>query len=155
MACRDDQHSAVKLLIAKGATITLRITVSDAASRDVTLLRILDPTCKKLREHLGEMLHHVEDSGHFHMVRSLLQNGAPILACRMKFLIAAAEEGALKEVRHIVEHATKGISFPGKALSAAVCEGHHYIIECISWKMAPMSMLAIESLSQAPPQRAK
>lgn len=45
------------------------------------------------------------------MVRHILDNGAPILACRMKIPITAAEKGDLKKVVYFVEHATGSISF--------------------------------------------
>ena len=127
-ACRAGLYSVAELLTERGATITPRVAVSAAAGGNVALLKMLDPECTQFREHLGEMLYYADQNSHFHMVRHLLDNGAPILACRMRTLMAAAEKGDLKQVKCLTEHGANEGPLLGKALSAAVRGGYRDIV---------------------------
>ncbi len=95
-ACRAGLYSVAELLVERGASITSRVAVSAAAGGNVALFKAINPGCTAFREKLREKLYHADDKNHFHMVRHLLDNGALILACRMKVLAISAEKGSLK-----------------------------------------------------------
>ncbi len=119
-ACRAGLYSVAELLMKQGAAVTPLVAVNAAAGGNVALLKMLDPECTRFREHLGEMLLHADYRDHFHMVKYLLDNGAPALACRMKVLMTAAEKGHMRQVEYLIEHGANSNLLLGKALASAV-----------------------------------
>ncbi len=51
-ACRAGLYSVAELLVEEGASITLRVVVSTAASGNVALFKAIDPGCTEFRKHL-------------------------------------------------------------------------------------------------------
>ncbi len=97
------------------------------------------------------MLFHADDNGHFDMVRLLLENDAPALACCIKVMTAAAEEGRIEQVEYLVEHfANKGL-FLGEALSAASRRGHCVILDYLLDNDASVDGKGRELLLEAAP----
>ncbi len=127
-ACRAGLYSVAELLVERGASITSRVAVSAAAGGNVALFKAINLGCSAFRDNLGEMLFHADDNGHFHMVRHLLDNGAPIRSSRMEVLMMAAEKGSLRKVSYLAEKGANQAFFLGKALSAAACGGHSSIV---------------------------